>query len=118
MLANIRKALLEIRNQLFALAGNVNRLTPAAFRANPVREFLGRGMHESALAGHRRWGPPPLVQPELLRDGRLVEVMPIGTSASSICGWSFAKILSGVNAFEISNLQEQETESRYPAIQM
>jgi hypothetical protein len=27
---------------------------------------------------------------------------------------SFAKILSGVNAFEISNLQEQETESRYP----
>ena len=27
---------------------------------------------------------------------------------------SFAKILSGLNVFEISNLQEQETESRYP----
>src|ERR1700730_9410233 len=27
---------------------------------------------------------------------------------------SFAGVLSGVNAFEISNLQEQETESRYP----
>ena len=27
---------------------------------------------------------------------------------------SFTKILSGVNAFEINNLQEQETESRYP----
>src|ERR1700730_7122963 len=33
-------------------------------------------------------------------------------SCSSIL--SFAKILSGLNAFEISNLQEQETESRYP----
>jgi len=30
------------------------------------------------------------------------------------CILSFAKILSGVNAFEINNLQEQETESRYP----
>jgi len=28
--------------------------------------------------------------------------------------FSFAKILSGLNAFEINNLQEQETESRYP----
>jgi hypothetical protein len=43
--------------------------------------------------------------------------------ALSRCGlWSaknpskpvLAKILSGLNAFEISNLQEQETESRYP----
>jgi hypothetical protein len=29
-------------------------------------------------------------------------------------GVSFVKILSGVNAFEISNLQEQETVLRYP----
>ena len=34
--------------------------------------------------------------------------------AGSRNGLSFAKILSGLNAFEISNLQEQETESRYP----
>jgi hypothetical protein len=34
--------------------------------------------------------------------------------ASNSFPHSFPKILSGLNAFEISNLQEQETESRYP----
>ena len=32
-------------------------------------------------------------------------------------GNGIAKILSGLNAFEISNLPEQETESRYPGDQ-
>jgi|ERR1700730_2857622 len=34
--------------------------------------------------------------------------------ASNSFPHSFPKILSGLNAFEISNLQEQETESHYP----
>jgi hypothetical protein len=35
-LANIRKPSLEIGSQILAFTGEVNRFTPAAFRANPV----------------------------------------------------------------------------------
>jgi hypothetical protein len=40
LLANIGKPLLEISNQVLALAGNVNRLFLATFRANPSSQFF------------------------------------------------------------------------------
>ena len=41
LLANIGKTLFEIRNQVLAWAGNVDRLTSALFCADPPGEFLG-----------------------------------------------------------------------------
>jgi len=41
---------------------------------------------DCAAGGHRHWRPSAAVQPELLREGRLVEVMP---------GWHFSSSISG-----------------------
>src|SRR4029077_553867 len=61
LLPNIRKTLLEIRNQILAFGGNVNRLFLTAFRTNPRGQLLGRSMNKPALAGDRH----PLVLPAL-----------------------------------------------------
>lgn len=52
LLADKRKALLEVRNQVLALAGNVNRLFLPAFRSNPRGQFFGRGVNRPALPSH------------------------------------------------------------------
>src|ERR1700687_4362713 len=59
LLADKRKALLEVRNQVLALAGNVNRLFLSAFRSNPSGQFFGRGENRPALPsdGHPRFLP-------------------------------------------------------------
>ena len=59
LLANIGKTLFEVRNQVLACAGNVNRLTFALFRADPFRKFFGRGVNAPARSGNRHSGLMP-----------------------------------------------------------
>ena len=59
VLANIGKTLPEIRNQVLAWAGNVNRFTFALFCADPLGEFFGRGVNPPTRSGNRHSGLMP-----------------------------------------------------------
>lgn len=69
LLADIRKALLEIPKQILTFAGDVNRLLLPVFRANPSSQFLGRCMDEPSFAGDRH----PLILPALSHRNSLAQ---------------------------------------------